>query len=155
MLARLFFLFLTVPLVELALLLWIGNRTSWPFTILLVIVTGIVGASLARQQGWRTYQRIQQEMAAGRMPTESLVDAAMIFVAGALLLTPGILTDVFGLSLLVPRCRRFYQRNVSNWLRVHVNVKTHEPRPSQGPTHHSDHVIDSYVVSSDDRESGE
>ncbi len=112
MLFRLLLLFILVPFVELWLLLWLADRTSWQHTLVLVIVTGIVGSLLARSQGWRTYTRIQRELAAGHVPGESLVDALMIFVAGALLLTPGILTDVFGLSLLIPFCRRFYRRRL-------------------------------------------
>ena len=142
MLARLLFLFITVPLVEMALLLLLGKYTGLKCTIMLVITTGIAGAWLARRQGWWTYRRIQQELAAGKMPTDSLVDAAMIFVAGALLLTPGVLTDVFGMSLLIPQCRRFYQRRMTAWFSGHVGVRTYSPDSS--PRH--DQVIDSYVV---------
>lgn len=71
----------------------------------------------------------------------------MIFVAGALLLTPGVLTDAFGLSLLVPRCRRFYQRTIAQWFRKDVHVRSYAPetQPRQ------DEVIDSYVVDPKDK----
>ena len=142
MLARLLFLFISVPLVELALLLFVAKHTSVLFTISLVVVTGIVGATLARRQGFRAYQRIQQDLSAGQMPKDALVDTVMIFVAGALLLTPGVLTDMFGLSLLVPRCRRFYQGAAVRWFRANVTVVT-----SSAGTHTSrDEIIDSYVV---------
>ena len=151
MLARLLLLFITVPLVELILLLWLAKKTDPLFTLMLVIVTGIVGAWLARVQGWRTYRRIQQELSKGRMPTESLWDAVMIFVAGAFLLTPGVLTDLFGLSLLVPACRRYYQRRLVEWVKSNVTVQTYPPRTSP-PT---DQIIDSYVIDRDSLEAGD
>ena len=146
MLGRLLVLFISVPLVELVLLMQLANYTSLPFTIALVIVTGVVGAGLARRQGWQTYQRIRQELAAGQMPTNSLVDAAMIFVAGALLLTPGVLTDLFGLSLLFPVCRRFYQRIIIARFRDQIKVHSY----SADRVRPQDKVIDSYVVKHDE-----
>jgi len=119
-------LFVGIPLFELAILLYLASVTSVWTTLLLVVVTGVIGASLARRQGWTTYVRIQQELAEGRMPTESLLDAAMIFVAGAVLLTPGILTDIFGFSLLVPVCRRWYRDSVSRWIRSRFRVQRFE-----------------------------
>ncbi len=105
MFLRLLLLFTTVPLIELALLVEIGKRVGLPATIALVIITGVLGAWLARREGLRTLARLQQELQAGRMPAEALLDGLMIFVAGAVLLTPGLLTDLFGFSLLVPRAR--------------------------------------------------
>ncbi len=148
MLGRLFFLFVAVPLIELTLLLSIAGKTNWRFTLALVLVTGFVGAWLARMQGWQTYLRIQRELAGGRMPTDSLVDAVMIFVAGALLLTPGILTDLFGISLLLPPCRRFYRHRLQHWFRS--SVKVHAAKSGQSQAH--DQIIDSYVVQREDEQ---
>lgn len=134
-------LFVCIPLFELAILLYLAGVTSVGATLLLVVVTGVIGASLARRQGWTTYVRIQQELAEGRMPTESLLDAAMIFVAGAVLLTPGILTDIFGFSLLVPACRRFYRRSVSRWIRSRFRVQTFDAQ-GRGV---GDQIIDCHV----------
>jgi len=144
-------LFIVVPFVELALLLKLAEVTSWLHTLGLVIVTGIVGTWLARSQGLRTYQKIQQSLSAGQMPTDSLIDAAMIFVAGALLLTPGILTDLFGFSLLFPLTRQLYRRWLVQRFKARFTVKT---SVNGGPPQQSSQVIDSYVVehhaSSDD-----
>ena len=109
MLLKLLSLFILVPLVELALLLYLADASSWQFTLLLVIATGVIGTLLAREQGWRTWTRIRDELAAGRMPADSLLDGVLIFIAGALLLTPGVLTDLLGISLLVPWCRACYE----------------------------------------------
>lgn len=143
MLFYLLLLFIVVPFVELALLLKLAELTSWWHTLLLVIATGIVGTWLARSQGLRTYGKIRQSLAAGQMPTDSLIDAAMIFVAGALLLTPGILTDLFGFSLLFPVTRGLYRRWVVNRFKGRFVMQTafhgEEPQPDS-------EVIDSYVV---------
>ncbi len=117
MFLRLLLLFTTVPLIELVLLVEIGKRVGLAATIALVIVTGVLGAWLARREGLRTLARLQQELQEGRMPAEPLLDGLMIFVAGAVLLTPGLLTDLFGFSLLVPRARALVRRTVARRLR--------------------------------------
>jgi UPF0716 protein FxsA len=146
---RLLFLFIALPLVELALLLYLSSLTDWRFTLALVIVTGFVGTWLARSQGFRTYQRIQQELAAGRVPGHSLLDAVMIFVAGVLLLTPGILTDLFGITLLIPACRAYYRKRLASWFKSHFTVRA-VPNGAWEDSSGKSEVIDSYVV---DRES--
>lgn len=151
MLFKLLILFIAVPFLELALLLYLADTTSWSFTLGVVIVTGIVGSFLAKSQGWRTYQRIQQELAAGRMPGESMVDAVMIFVAGALLLTPGILTDAFGFSLLIPVCRRFYRARLSRWFKSRFHVQS-DGAGGWTATSGRSEIIDSYVIDSEDTE---
>ena len=154
MLFKLFVLFVLVPLTELFLLFKLAEFTSPEATLALVILTGLVGSILARSQGFRTYVSIREELAAGRMPTDSVVDAVMIFIAGALLLTPGMLTDLFGFSLLVPICRRFYRAQAKRWFRDNFQVKTFARGP--GPTTEgTSKVIDSYVVQSNDDESEE
>lgn len=107
MLARLALLFVTVPLAELALLVWVGRRMGLLPTVALVVVTGIAGAALARWQGLATLARFRAALDAGRLPHAELVEGMLILVAGAVLLTPGLLTDVGGFLLLVPPVRRF------------------------------------------------
>lgn len=156
---RLLLLLVVMPIVELYLLVKLSNVTGWPFTILLTIVTGIAGSSLARHQGWKTFNRIQEEMAGGRMPTQSLVDAFMILAAGLLLMTPGIITDCFGFSLLVPFFRGVYRNVLMSWFKKNARVQTFQNgvrmdgvsmdgtgRPKAAT---SDQVIDSYVVDKD------
>jgi UPF0716 protein FxsA len=123
MFGYLFLLFTIVPLVELALLIWIGGETEWWVPVLMVLGSGFAGALLARWQGWRALVRIREEIAAGRLPTEALVDGVMILVAGLFLITPGVLTDLLGIGLLIPPVRRVIQRSVVAWLRRNVEIR--------------------------------
>ena len=121
---RLLFLFVAVPIVELMLLIEIGQRVGTLTTLGLVIVTGIVGASLARQQGMSTLARVRRDLNEGRLPAESLVDGVLILVAGAVLITPGVLTDLVGLLCLVPACRRRLTRYLKRKLEHAVQTGT-------------------------------
>ncbi len=132
MFLRLLLLFTAVPLIELALLVEIGKRVGLAATVALVIATGVLGAWLARREGLRTLARLQKELQEGRMPTEPLLDGLMIFIAGAVLLTPGLLTDLFGFSLLIPQARGLVRRAVAKRLKQHfapgeANVIVIEP----------------------------
>ena len=138
---RLILLFTLVPLCELALLLWLSSVTDWKWTLLLVIVTGIVGASLARHQGFRTWQRIQQQMARGEPPAGSLVDALLILIAGALLLTPGILTDVVGFGLLIPPVRSILKKRLAERFRSKIVMQFPGASGFPGGNHHDDENI--------------
>lgn len=146
MLLRLLLLFTLVPLVELALLIVVAKHTGLMFTIALVLVTGVVGAALARYQGRRCWRRVHEEIAAGRLPGDPLIDAVMILVAGALLITPGVLTDLVGFALLAPLFRRL----VKNWLKrrfeAHIRIvsPTQDGPPGEPPTH--DKIIDTRVI---------
>ncbi|MCA9741528.1 MAG: FxsA family protein [Deferribacteres bacterium] len=105
MFARLVLLFIGLPLIELAILVKLGEVLGfWP-TIGLVVITGFWGAYLARLQGFWVLRKIQNEMAAGRIPTGDLVDGLLILIGGIVLLTPGLLTDLAGFALLVPYVR--------------------------------------------------
>lgn len=117
MFIRLLLLFTVVPLVELFLLLVIGRLIGAFATIALVVVTGILGAWLAKSQGLRTWARVRSELHSGRIPTEALLDGLLIFIAGAVLLTPGILTDLLGFALLTPAGRRAVRQVVAQRMR--------------------------------------
>jgi len=106
MLLRLFLLFTLVPLVELALLIQIGGLIGLGPTLGLVLVTGAAGAWLARREGLRSWLAVQRELGAGRVPGEALVHGMIILLAGALLVTPGVLTDAAGFALLARPIRR-------------------------------------------------
>lgn len=103
-------LFIVVPAVEMALLIEIGGQIGGLNTLMLIIFTGIVGAALAKRAGLDVLRRVQAETQAGRLPTGALVDGAIILFAGALLLTPGVLTDLVGFACLVPGVRSLIKR---------------------------------------------
>lgn len=115
MLARLILLFLLTPAVELALLIQVDRFIGfWP-TIGLIIVTGIVGSHLARREGLSTWQNLNDRLRVGDLPGTELADGVIILVAGALLITPGILTDLFGFLGLIPFTRTYLRRFVMRW----------------------------------------
>lgn len=97
--------FLVIPIVELAVLLQVGRWIGLPGTLMLVVLTGIAGAVLVKLEGLLVLNRMRGEMAAGRLPAPYLIDGVMILFAGALLLTPGLLTDAVGFALLIPAVR--------------------------------------------------
>ena len=102
----LFVLFLIVPIVEISILIQLSEVIGgWP-TILLVVVTAYLGAKMVKQQGLATLAQIQQKSAMGQIPGEELFSGVCILVSGVLLLTPGILTDILGFTLLTPAIRK-------------------------------------------------
>ena len=105
MVPLLFLLFILLPIAELWLIIEIGGSIGVPQTIALLIVDSIVGAALARSQGRAAWERFNLAMAEGRIPGKEVFDGAMIILGGALLLTPGFITDIFGLVLLIPPTR--------------------------------------------------
>jgi len=139
-------LFTVLPLTEFALLVWLDGVIGLLPTIALVLGTGVLGASLARQQGLATLWRIRQQSSSGQMPTDALFDGALILVAGAVLITPGILTDAFGFSLLIPPLRGLVKRGLKRWLASSVQVQTQSfgPPPTNPPPRGD--VIDVEVV---------
>ena len=143
MLLKLVLLFVIVPFVELTLLFAMAGRVGPLWTWGLIVATGIVGGTLARWQGVQTAWRLREQMSQGQFPSEALADAGMILVAGALLLTPGILTDVFGFSLLIPVCRSFYGKRLQAWFKNNVRVTTTTNWTQQ----REPEIIDAEVVS--------
>lgn len=122
---RLLLLFFTVPLVELYLLLQFASITNVPTTIALVILTAVLGAALARQQGVMAVWRFRQALAEGRAPTAEIADAVMIVLAAAMLLVPGLLTDLLGLALLIPASRQFIRRWLLRRISGNFQVRTY------------------------------
>ena len=118
---RLLLLFILVPAVELILLIKLGGIIGLFPTVGIIVLTGFLGAALTRMQGLAVLRRMQQEMAAGQMPAGSIMDGVIILIAGALLLTPGFLTDIVGFSCLIPGVRsvikRFAQARVERAVR--------------------------------------
>ena len=98
-------MFIVIPLVEFALLIEIGSRLGTLPTLLLIFGTGVAGAYLARLEGLRILYRIQREFQQGSMPAEQLFDGFLVLIAGVVLITPGLLTDIAGLILPLANSR--------------------------------------------------
>ena len=113
MLLKLFLAFTIIPFLEIYLLIKIGTYIGAFNTLIIVILTGFLGALLARLQGLKTMLRIRESLVHGEMPSEHLLDALLIFLAGVVLLTPGFLTDLAGFAILIPTTRFHFKR----WLR--------------------------------------
>ncbi len=109
---KLLFLFIAVPAVELILLIKLGGLIGLLPTIALIFITGALGATLARWQGLSVLGQIQTQMAQGQLPANALFDGVIILLAGALLLTPGFLTDIVGFLSLVPGVRSVLKRAI-------------------------------------------
>lgn len=116
MFLRLIFLLALVPIAELWLLVELTQRTSLVWTIALVLCTGMIGMSLVRWQGMKAWRQIQQQLASGQSPSQSILSGVLILVAGALLLTPGMITDTAGFLLLIPPVRNAFARFVQKRL---------------------------------------
>lgn len=125
---------LLLPVVEIYLLIRIGTWLGFLPTVLLLAAAAALGTHLLRTQGWKSWSRIQQSLAAGHIPTHDLLDGGIVLGAGALLLLPGFLSDVVGLLLLAPASRRFLVRHFLE----HALVTSATRKPSDcGP-----HVIE-------------
>ena len=131
MLLGLFFLFTLVPLLELYLLIRLGTYVGAVDTIAIVIGTGVAGGLLAKSQGLAVLDRMRAELNQGRLPAESLFDGLLILIAGAMLVTPGLLTDGLGLLLLIPWSRQA----IKSWLKRKMQEKI-----SEGEIHSSTHL---------------
>lgn len=113
MFGKLLLLFTVLPLAELYLLIRLGSAIGALPTVLIVVLTGVLGAYLAKAQGFAVWMRIHAETSQGRFPGERLIDAFLLLIAGTLLITPGILTDILGFALLFPVSRA----PVREWLK--------------------------------------
>jgi len=129
MFLRLLTLFICIPLVELYLLVLMGSRVGPVPTIGLVVVTGVLGASLARRQGFEVWRRIQSELNAGKMPGAELIDGLLVLIGGIVLLTPGLLTDLCGFALMVPSIRAFVRTRLQRKFQIPPNP--HAPPPEK------------------------
>ncbi|WP_319559493.1 FxsA family protein [Marispirochaeta sp.] len=109
MFIRLLPFFTLLPIIELYLLIKIGSWIGAGMAILLVLGTGILGAALARQQGFKVWMKIRHTMQQGIFPADDMIDGLLIFGAGLVLITPGVITDVIGFLLLIPVSRVFFR----------------------------------------------
>ena len=142
---KLFLLFTVVPLADLWLLLRIGGAIGFWQTVALVVLTGVAGAWLARAEGTRVLRAWQTALSSGRPPEEGVLSGVLLLAGAALLVAPGVITDVIGLALLFPPTRRLAAAGVRRWLERQaragrVRVFTVGGRPGSPATSPDDEI---------------
>lgn len=117
MFGRLLLLFVVVPIIELSLLVRLGEYIGfWP-TVGIIFLTGTAGSFFARREGFSVWKRLNDRLASGQLPGQEIMDGVLILLAGALLITPGVLTDIVGFLALLPPSRRLIGTYVQKRLR--------------------------------------
>ena len=116
-------LFVLLPLVELYLLIKVGGLIGAGPTVGIVILTGLFGGLMARQQGFAVWRRVQEHLNRGVLPTAPLVDGLFVLAGGLLLLTPGLLTDAAGFLSLLPPTRRILRRWIRSRFQRHIDER--------------------------------
>ena len=105
-------IFVVVPLLELYLILQVGDSIGWQWTLLILFADSILGSMLLKSQGRQVWRRFNEATAAGRIPHSEIIDGVLIIFGGAFLITPGFLTDILGLFFLIPPTRALFRRMV-------------------------------------------
>ncbi len=121
-------LFIIVPLVEIAILIQLGKAIGLMATIALVILTAIIGTTILRSQGLAVLTRANDALEAGRIPVDSVVDGVFLLLAGAFLLTPGLITDAVGFAFLIPPFRHWLATKIFALLTKNATVSVHVRR---------------------------
>jgi UPF0716 protein FxsA len=130
----LFVAFVVVPLVEIFVLIQVGQVIGPWWTIALLIADSILGSWLIRREGRRAWQALTSALSSGRMPAKELADAALILVGGTLMLTPGFATDAVGLFVILPFTRPLARRVLARVVTKHLVVSTTgTPRNARHP----------------------
>lgn len=147
MLGVLFVVLLVIPIVELWVIVQVAGSIGVLETIALLIVVSVTGAWLLKQQGMQMWRRLQATLQRGEVPTKEVTDGALILFGGALLLTPGFVTDAVGIVLLLPPTRAAIKgaarRTLARWgrrrtgVRVYTTTAVRVERPENGPTRSS------------------
>lgn len=110
-------LVLVLPALEIGMFIWIGGKIGPWYVILLILLTGIIGISIARWQGLQTWRDVQWQLSQGQVPTKQIIDGVCIFIGGIFLFSPGFITDTIGLIFVIPLTRRFIRQGLYIWLK--------------------------------------
>ncbi|WP_273151095.1 FxsA family protein [Methylophaga thiooxydans] len=149
----LFLLFLVIPIIEIFFLIQVGQVIGAGWTIFLVVGTAVLGAFLLRMQGFQTLQRAQTSMAHGQIPAKEMLEGLCLLVSGALLLTPGFVTDTLGFLLLTPPIRQLLiaqlAKNSQMFFTSRTSTGFYQQR-SRSSYQDDNSVIDGEVVDDDD-----
>jgi UPF0716 protein FxsA len=128
MLPLLVALFIVVPLVELYVIIQVGQEIGALPTVAVLVADSLVGSVLLRSQGRGAWRRFNDAMAAGRVPAREVLDGALVIFGGALLLTPGFLTDILGVVLLIPPTRALVRGFLARRLAQRMVTSATRPR---------------------------
>jgi UPF0716 protein FxsA len=121
MFLKLLLLFTAIPIIELSLLIKVGSYIGTLNTIILVLLTAVVGAYMVRLEGLGVLYRLQRSLLEGRFPADELISGLMILVAGAFLLTPGFFTDTLGFLMVLPASRNYIRRLIKGYFRKRIS----------------------------------
>lgn len=124
MFAKLFLLFAILPIIEIALLINVGESIGGWNTVAIVIVTAFIGAYLVREQGFQTMLQARHKMQHGQAPGQEMAEGLLLLVAGVLLVTPGFITDVIGFLFALPMTRPLLAKAMMRQFGAHVSVQT-------------------------------
>ncbi|MDV7339897.1 FxsA family protein [Terasakiella sp. A23] len=146
-------LFIGIPIIEISVFIQVGDVIGlWP-TLIIVILTAIIGTALLRQQGLSTLMRAQTAMNEGRLPAEELFDGMCLLLAGAFLLTPGFVTDSVGFLLFFPPFRALIRHKAKDFILKSGNIhmmgpdgQPIHPHHSHNPHHHQQTKSDSTII---------
>ncbi|UTP73068.1 FxsA family protein [Alteromonas sp. LMIT006] len=122
---KLFLLFVIMPIMEIAVLIHVGDIIGGWNTVLLVILSAMIGAYLVKREGVATLAQAQVKIAQGQVPAEEIGSGLLLLIAGVLLVTPGFITDIFGLLLTLPTTRRYLASHVVKMVNVQGGGFTH------------------------------
>jgi|Deesub1362A_J573_1020465.scaffolds.fasta_scaffold00004_258 UPF0716 protein FxsA len=122
---KLFLLFTLVPAIELSLLIKVGSIIGTLNTIIIIILTAVVGAYMVRLEGLGVVYRIQRNLLEGVFPAEELINGVMLLIAGALLITPGFFTDVIGFLIVIPASREVIKKIVKKYFEKRIYYYHH------------------------------
>jgi UPF0716 protein FxsA len=134
-------LFIAVPIAELAVIIQVGQAIGVWWTIAILVADSILGSMLMRSQGRAVWRRFNATLQSGRAPAREVADGVLVIFGGALLLTPGFLTDVLGLLFLLPPTRALIRRLFLRQAMRRITVTMAAgPRPPRGPVRREDDV---------------
>ena len=141
----LFVIFIVVPLAELYVLIQVGQVIGVWWTILLLIADSIFGSWLIKGEGGRAWRALQERINSGKVPTKELADGVLVVIGGALMLSPGFVSDVFGMLLILPFTRPVFRRLLSAYATKRV-VSTVIPKTAQRPGPTESPVVQGEVI---------
>lgn len=115
---------LIIPAIEIGIFVWVGSMIGPWWVVILILLSAVLGITLAKKQGIETWMRATQSMNQGKMPGEQIIDGICIFIGAVLLFVPGFVTDILGLLLLIPFTRQPLKISIMNWIKWKINKGT-------------------------------